>query len=96
MVANYAPRYDMLCFEGISLMLKIFLGKIKAPHYRLAVPPDGQVQTITVQEEVSEIAGCHGIAINLLFYDRLLEFGPTCLALSSGISSLIKHATILS
>lgn len=50
-----ANRYDMLCFEGISLMLKIFLGKIKAPHYRLAVPPDGQVQTITVQEETSRV-----------------------------------------
>lgn len=47
-------RYDMLCFEGISLMLNIFRGKTTSPNYRLAVPPNGELQTITVREEVSK------------------------------------------
>lgn len=42
----------MLCFEGISLMLNIFCGKTTSPNYRLAVPPNGELQTITVHEEV--------------------------------------------
>lgn len=45
-------RYDMLCFEGISLMLKIFQGQTESPNYRLVAPLDGKVQTITVKEEV--------------------------------------------
>ncbi|MCJ1469648.1 phenylalanine--tRNA ligase subunit beta, partial [Pseudocyphellaria aurata] len=50
-----ANRYDMLCFEGISLMLNIFCGKTTSPKYRLAVPPNGELQTITVHEETSRI-----------------------------------------
>lgn len=46
-------RYDMLCFEGISLMLNIFRGKTISPNYRLAVPPNGELQSITVHEDVS-------------------------------------------
>lgn len=42
----------MLCFEGISLMLKIFQGQTKSPNYRLVAPQDGNLQTITVKEEV--------------------------------------------
>ncbi|KAI9883670.1 MAG: hypothetical protein M1823_004552 [Watsoniomyces obsoletus] len=50
-----ANRYDMLCFEGISLMLKAFLGKIKAPTYKLVPPPDGELQTIHVDKETTRI-----------------------------------------
>lgn len=42
----------MLCFEGIALMLNIFLGKAPAPNYRLIAPQDGEMQTIIVHEEV--------------------------------------------
>ena len=45
-------RYDMLCFEGIALMLNIFRSKATTPHYRVVPPSSGEVQTITVQEEV--------------------------------------------
>lgn len=48
-----STRYDMLCFEGISLMLNIFRGKTTSPNYRLAAPPDGELQSITVHEDVS-------------------------------------------
>ena len=33
-----ANRYDMLCFEGIQLMLNIFRGKTPSPEYRLVRP----------------------------------------------------------
>lgn len=46
-------RYDMLCFEGISLMLNIFRGKRTLPNYRLVAPPKGELQVINVDKEVS-------------------------------------------
>ena len=48
-----ANRYDMLCFEGISLMLNIFLGRTKCPPYSLVAPTD-QV-SITVRKQTSQI-----------------------------------------
>ncbi|EWC43447.1 phenylalanine--tRNA ligase beta subunit [Drechslerella stenobrocha 248] len=45
-----ANRYDMLCIEGISKMLNIFLGRDNVPNYRLAAPPGGEMQQITVHE----------------------------------------------
>ena len=35
-------------------MLNIFRGKITSPNYRLAVPSNGELETITVLEEVTE------------------------------------------
>ena len=35
-------------------MLKIFLGKVKAPNYKIVPPPDGEVQVINVHEEVGD------------------------------------------
>lgn len=45
-------RYDMLCFEGISLMLNIFLGRRTSPDYRLVALPKGELQVINVDKEV--------------------------------------------
>ncbi|MCJ1228150.1 phenylalanine--tRNA ligase subunit beta [Toensbergia leucococca] len=50
-----ANRYDMLCFEGISLMLNIFLGRKSSPNYRLVAPPNGELEAITVHEETFKI-----------------------------------------
>ncbi|KAL9580599.1 MAG: hypothetical protein Q9203_006237 [Teloschistes exilis] len=50
-----ANRYDMLCFEGISLMLEIFLGKRTSPDYRLVAPPKGELQVINVDKETARI-----------------------------------------
>ena len=44
----------MLCFEGISLMLKIFRGKMRSPNYQLVAPPNGELEVIKVHEEVSK------------------------------------------
>lgn len=50
-----ANRYDMLCFEGIQLMLNIFNRRTKTPPYALKPPPGGQLQTITVSKETARI-----------------------------------------
>jgi phenylalanyl-tRNA synthetase beta chain len=45
----------MLCFEGIALMLQIFLGKFPLPNYRLVTPSSGELQTLTVSKETAEV-----------------------------------------
>ena len=51
-LANRTGRYDMLCFEGISLMLNIFNGKQKSPNYTLKPSPTGELQSLTATEDV--------------------------------------------
>lgn len=50
-----ANRYDMLCYEGIQLMLNIFNRKVPAPQYVLKPPSNGELQTITVKKECERI-----------------------------------------
>ncbi|KAL2826860.1 hypothetical protein BDW59DRAFT_144844 [Aspergillus cavernicola] len=50
-----ANRYDLLCFEGISLMLNIFLGRKPLPTYKLVEPPSGELQTIIVKEDTMKV-----------------------------------------
>ncbi|MCJ1329603.1 phenylalanine--tRNA ligase subunit beta [Thelotrema lepadinum] len=50
-----ANRYDLLCFEGIALMLNIFLGRKSLPKYRLVPPPNGELQSIIVHEDTTKI-----------------------------------------
>ncbi|RYP71679.1 hypothetical protein DL771_004630 [Monosporascus sp. 5C6A] len=50
-----ANRYDMLCFEGISLMLNIFRGKRPTPEFKLVEPVSGELQTITVSESTATV-----------------------------------------
>lgn len=50
-----ANRYDMLCFEGIALMLNIFRGKTPFPNYRLVEPKGGKIQTITVTKDTLKV-----------------------------------------
>lgn len=50
-----ANRYDMLCFEGIALMLNIFREKMPLPNYRLVEPKGGKLQTITVHPDTMKV-----------------------------------------
>ncbi|KLJ10345.1 phenylalanyl-tRNA synthetase, beta subunit [Blastomyces silverae] len=50
-----ANRYDLLCIEGIALMLNIFREKSPSPQYRLISPPNGELETIVVKEETTKI-----------------------------------------
>lgn len=54
-------RYDLLCFEGIALMLNIFAEKAALPNYRVVAPADGEIHQITVTEEVNEAASLSGV-----------------------------------
>ncbi|KKY21370.1 putative phenylalanyl-trna beta subunit [Phaeomoniella chlamydospora] len=50
-----ANRYDMLCFEGISLMLNIYREKRPIPNYKVVAPPSGELQTLTIRPETAQI-----------------------------------------
>ncbi|CAJ2506070.1 Uu.00g002000.m01.CDS01 [Anthostomella pinea] len=50
-----ANRYDMLCFEGIALMLNIFREKQSVPNFRLIQPAAGDLTTITVLEDTTKV-----------------------------------------
>lgn len=45
----------MLCFEGIQLMLNVFLKRTKFPQYRVVAPPNGTVQEMHVQESTMKV-----------------------------------------
>ncbi|CAG8983528.1 hypothetical protein HYALB_00004329 [Hymenoscyphus albidus] len=50
-----ANRYDMLCFEGIALMLNIFREKTPMPNYRLVTPKSGELEIITVHPDTLKV-----------------------------------------
>ncbi|KIO12681.1 hypothetical protein M404DRAFT_86000, partial [Pisolithus tinctorius Marx 270] len=43
-----ANRYDLLCIEGISRALGVFLERQEAPQYKLVYPPGGEQNLITM------------------------------------------------
>ncbi len=52
-----ANRYDLLCHEGISRSLLVYLGKLKQPELKLATPatPDGKPLELHVKPETAQI-----------------------------------------
>ncbi|KAI8325319.1 beta subunit of phenylalanyl-tRNA synthetase [Martensiomyces pterosporus] len=48
-----ANRYDLLCFEGLSRALGVFLGREKTPQYK--VVPVAKPERITVAKECAEV-----------------------------------------
>lgn len=50
-----ANRYDMLCFEGIALMLNIFRGRTSLPKYKLVMPKSGKLESITVHPDTLKV-----------------------------------------
>lgn len=50
-----ANRYDMLCYEGIAMNLRVFLQKEKLPKWSLTAPASGELETLTIKEEVRNI-----------------------------------------
>ncbi|KAH0839905.1 phenylalanyl-tRNA synthetase subunit beta [Lanmaoa asiatica] len=71
---SYPRRYDLLCIEGISRVLKVFLGKAESPQYRLIYPPGGEGNLVTVHvhpdtQRVRPLFAC-AILRNLKFTPR--------------------------
>ncbi|KAF1842836.1 phenylalanyl-tRNA synthetase [Cucurbitaria berberidis CBS 394.84] len=50
-----ANRYDMLCFEGIALNLKVFLDQQKLPKWTLSAPKDAESQVLEIKPETAQI-----------------------------------------
>ncbi|KAJ2920103.1 hypothetical protein MD484_g363, partial [Candolleomyces efflorescens] len=51
-----ANRYDLLCIEGISRALSVFLQKTDAPKYRLVYPKGGEAELLTTTIDPSTAA----------------------------------------
>ncbi|KAH7916171.1 hypothetical protein BJ138DRAFT_1122084 [Hygrophoropsis aurantiaca] len=68
-----ANRYDLLCIEGLSRALRVFLQKEKAPRYKFVYPPGGEkdLLTIHVHPETQRIRPYFACAIL-----RNLKFTP--------------------
>ena len=49
-----ANRYDLLCIEGLSRSLLVFLQKIKAPRYHV-VKPDGPMQKLVISKQTAQV-----------------------------------------
>ncbi|KAF1958307.1 phenylalanyl-tRNA synthetase beta chain [Byssothecium circinans] len=59
-----ANRYDMLCFEGIALNLRVFLEKQQLPKWTLTPPKSGELETLTIKEETTKIRPlCSGVVL---------------------------------
>lgn len=67
-----ANRYDMLCFEGIQLMLNIFRSKTPIPNFRLVEPKDGNLQTLTIKADTKQVRPYAAAAIlrNITFTEQ--------------------------
>lgn len=50
-----ANRYDLLCIEGLSRALKIFLGELDAPTYEVVSVPEADMEVMTVQPATAQI-----------------------------------------
>lgn len=50
-----ANRYDLLCIEGLSRAIKIFLGDMDAPTYEIISVPDEEMQVMTVKPSTAQI-----------------------------------------
>lgn len=50
-----ANRYDLLCIEGLSRALKIFLGDMDAPTYEVISVPDDEMEVMTVKPATAQI-----------------------------------------
>ncbi|KAH8704619.1 phenylalanyl-tRNA synthetase beta chain [Phaeosphaeriaceae sp. PMI808] len=70
-----ANRYDMLCFEGIALNLKVFLEQQKLPKWSLTTPKDGEMQVLNIKEETTQIRPlCSGVILrNIEFTQERYE-----------------------
>ena len=50
-----ANRYDLLCIEGLSRAIKIFLGDMDAPTYEVISVPEADMEVMTVQPATAQI-----------------------------------------
>ncbi|XP_053164655.1 phenylalanine--tRNA ligase beta subunit isoform X2 [Hemicordylus capensis] len=74
-----ANRYDLLCLEGLVRGLQVFKERIRSPRYKRIIPPNGEIQRLTITEETSQVRPYAVAAVlrNITFvkdrYDSLID-----------------------
>ncbi|XP_054159787.1 phenylalanine--tRNA ligase beta subunit-like isoform X2 [Oppia nitens] len=71
-----ANRYDLLCVEGLTRALLIFLGKSEIPEYRSVRPSKGELQQLIVLPNVRPFAVAailRGVKFNQQIYDSFID-----------------------
>lgn len=89
-----ANRYDMLCFEGIALNLKVFLEKEKLPKWQVTPPKSGQLEELHIKPEVRPVEDARDWEDSN--HGRLPKSVSSALALFFVASLSHKHDTTLS
>ena len=66
-----ANRYDMLCFEGISMALNVFLGRRLPPQFVMKPPTDGKICELRADPATARIRPfCAGAILRGIKFDR--------------------------
>lgn len=70
-----ANRYDLLCLEGLSIALKVFLEKSPFPKYKISNPDVNNMQQLIVEESVSKVRpiGLSAILRGITFTEDTLK-----------------------
>lgn len=75
-----ANRYDLLCLEGLTMSLLVFLGKLDLPRYVLAPPVDGvSRQRMVIRPETAQVrpfglaAVLRGISFSRTSYNSFID-----------------------
>lgn len=89
-----ANRYDMLCFEGIALNLKVFLEQQKLPKWTVTKP--AELQVLEIKEETKQIRElCSGVVLRNIKFTQ--ERYDSFIALQDKLhSNLARNRTLVS
>lgn len=71
-----ANRYDLLCHEGISRALNVFLGNIKSPQNKLSGEPKLKIVVEPQTQQIRQYAAgavLRGVKFNQLSYDSFIS-----------------------
>lgn len=91
-----ANRYDMLCFEGIAMNLKVFLDQQKLPKWSLTAPKDGELQVLDIKKETEQIRPlCSGVVLRNIEFTQ--ERYDSFIALQDKLhANLARNRTLVS
>jgi phenylalanyl-tRNA synthetase beta chain len=91
-----ANRYDMLCFEGIAMNLKVFLEQQTLPKWSVTAPKDGQMQVLEIKKETEQIRPlCSGVVLRNIEFTQ--ERYDSFIALQDKLhANLARNRTLVS
>ncbi|KAF2825055.1 phenylalanyl-tRNA synthetase [Ophiobolus disseminans] len=91
-----ANRYDMLCFEGIAMNLKVFLEKQKLPKWTVTAPKNSKMQVLNIKVETAQIRPlCSGVILRNIEFTQ--ERYDSFIALQDKLhANLARQRTLVS